>query len=164
MVDVASLVLDLGGMAQKRQLVARGARDLDLTNAVRRGEVLRARQGWYTTLSATDAAVRAVRVGGRLTGVSAVAAAGGWVHGRHPLHVSVPANAARLRSQTNRFVHPGAGDIHGVVLHWESPAVAARGTTTAVELADAPLRVVMSAAGRCPRACRARDCSCVVIP
>lgn len=143
MVDVVHLVTDLGGMAQKRQLVARGARDLDLTNAVKRGELLRARQGWYTTLPSTDAAVRAVRVGGRLTGVSAVAAAGGWVQRRHPLHVSVPANAARLRSQSNRFVHPGARDIRGVVVHWERPDAAGRGTATAVELADALIRVVL---------------------
>jgi predicted DsbA family dithiol-disulfide isomerase/very-short-patch-repair endonuclease len=142
-VDVASLVADLGGMAQKRQLVARGARDLDLTNAVKRGEVTRARQGWYTTLPPEDATVRAVRVGGRLTGVSAVAAAGGWVWGRHPLHVSVPRNAARLRSQSNRFVHPGARRLYGVTLHWESPGVAARGTATAVALVDALLRVVL---------------------
>jgi very-short-patch-repair endonuclease len=110
---------------------------------VKHGEVTRARQGWYTTLPPEDATVRAVRVGGRLTGISVVAAAGGWVRGRHPLHVSVPPNAARLRSQSNRFVHPGARRLHGVTLHWESPAVAARGTATRVALADALLRVVL---------------------
>ena len=104
MPDIAALVASLGGMAQKQQLVARGARDLDLTGAVRRGEVERARQGWYTTLPRDDPAVRAVRVGGRLTGMSAVIALGGWSLGRHPLHVSLRDNAARLRTPWNRHV------------------------------------------------------------
>lgn len=104
MPGIAAIVHSLGGIAQKQQLVARGARDLDLTRAVRRGEVSRARQGWYTTLPHTDLRVRAVRVGGRLTGISAIIQAGGWVLGDHPLHVSVRDNAARLRSQHDRRI------------------------------------------------------------
>ncbi|MBH0098932.1 type IV toxin-antitoxin system AbiEi family antitoxin domain-containing protein [Salinibacterium sp. NSLL150] len=102
MVDVHELVDELGGLAQKRQLVARGARDRDLTRAVKRGEVVRARQGWYTTGAETELRVRAARVGGRLTGISAIADWGGWVVKEHPLQVSVPKNASRLRSQWNR--------------------------------------------------------------
>lgn len=144
MIDIASLVVELGGMAQKRQLAALGASDLDLTNAVRSGRVIRARQGWYTTLPERDARVRAVRVGGRLTGLSAIAAADGWVADRRgPLHVSVRPNAARLRSQSNRFLHPGAPRIRGVSLHWESAAVARRGSATVVALPDALVRVVL---------------------
>jgi len=77
MTDIARIVHQLGGIAQKQQLVARGARDLDLTRAFRSGAVDRARQGWYTTLPSEDLRVRAVRVGGRLTGLSAVHALGG---------------------------------------------------------------------------------------
>ena len=143
MVTVAALVNGIGGMAQKRQLVALGVRDLDLTLAVKRATVLRARQGWYTTLPADSAAVLAVRVGGRLTGLSLVAELGGWVLSQPPLHVSVPVNAARLRSATNRFVHPGATSIRGVKLHWEPCDLAGRGTATAVDLLDALMRVVL---------------------
>lgn len=143
MVTIAALVSGIGGMVQKRQLVALGVRDLDLTLAVKRGSVLRARQGWYTTLPADSAAVRAVRVGGRLTGLSMVAELGGWVLSRPKLHVSVPVNAGRLRSATNRFVHPGATSIRGVTLHWEPRDLAGRGTATAVDLLDALVRVVL---------------------
>jgi hypothetical protein len=143
MADIAALVERLGGMAQKRQLVALGARDLDLTLAVRRGGVIRARQGWYTTLPDDDPRVRAVRVGGRLTGISAVIAAGGWVLGRHPLHVSVHGNAARLRTPSNRFVLLAKRHVHGLVLHWDDADIARRGTATSVDLRDALVRVVL---------------------
>jgi hypothetical protein len=143
MPDIAALVESLGGMAQKQQLVARGARDLDLTLAVRRGEVSRARQGWYTTLPDDDARVRAVRVGGRLTGISAVIALGGWALGRFPLHVSVHDNAARLRTPWNRFVLLADRVVRGLTLHWDDPAVASRGGSMLVDLRDALLRVVL---------------------
>jgi len=143
MPDIASLVEALGGMAQKQQLVARGARDLDLTRAVRSGTVVRARQGWYTTLPENDLRVWAVRVGGRLTGISAVIAAGGWVQSRHPLHVSVHENAARLRRPDNRYVRLASGRVPGLVLHWDEAAVARRGTATSVDLRDALVQVVL---------------------
>jgi len=143
MPDIDQLVASLGGMAQKRQLVARGARDYDLTLAVRRGEVVRARQGWYTTMPETDPAVRAVRVGGRLTGISAVIAAGGWALGRFPLHVSVHENAARLRTPTNRYVKLASRWVTNLRLHWDDADVASRGTATSVDLRDALVRVVL---------------------
>jgi very-short-patch-repair endonuclease len=143
MTDIASIVHSLGGMAQKRQLVARGARDLDLTRAIKSGEVIRARQGWYTTLPPEDPAVRAVRVGGRLTGISALAAMGAWVLSTPELHVSVPANAARLRSQWDRRARLNVASTRGVRLHWEQPDVAARGTSVSVGLVDALYRAVL---------------------
>ncbi|MGV8884922.1 MAG: hypothetical protein ACOH1T_04945 [Microbacteriaceae bacterium] len=141
MTDIARMVAALGGMAQKQQLVARGARDLDLTRAVREGSVFRARQGWYSTRPEEDLGVRAVRVGGRLTGISAIKHYGGWVLDTHPLHVAVSANASRLRSHTNRFRRFQAG--RGVVLHWESGAIAERGDAVAVSLRDALHRVIL---------------------
>lgn len=142
MTSVAAHVTALGGIAQKRQLVRRGARDLDLTRAVRDGSVIRARQGWYTTLPAMDHRVRAVRVGGRLTGISAVLQAGGWVRGRHPLHVSVHDNAARLRSASNRRVRFDAANTE-VIVRWDDSAIAQRGTVWAVDIRDALYRVVL---------------------
>ncbi len=141
--DVAEIVDSLGGIAQKQQLVARGVRDIDLTRAVREGTASRARQGWYTTLPDADSRVRAVRVGGRLTGISAIVQAGGWVLGSHPLHVSVPDNAARLRSQHNRRVPFDTSARGGVVLHWDGIAVCERGDVASVGLLDALYRVVL---------------------
>jgi very-short-patch-repair endonuclease len=141
MANIAEIVNQLGGMAQKRQLVARGATDWELTCAVRDGSVDRARQGWYTTFGPTDSRLRAVRVGGRLTGISAIEALGGWVLTKHPLHVSVPFNAARLRSQRNRWqrLKPNPG----VVVHWDDPTLGERGDSTRVALRDALEKVVL---------------------
>lgn len=143
MPDIQALVDSLGGMAQKQQLVRRGAGDLDLTRAVRTGAVTRARQGWYTTLEPTDPRVQAVRVGGRLTGISAVSQAGGWVLGTFPPHVSVPDNAARLRSHRNRRVAFDPNKRNGVVLHWDARDLGNRGDSMCVGLTDALARVVL---------------------
>ena len=144
MADIAAIVAHLGGMAQKQQLVTRGARDLDLTMAVRRREVVRVRNGWYTTMDETDDAVRAVRVGGRLTGISAIAARGGWVLRRPAqLHVSIPVNSARLRTATNRFRRLDVAVKGRVALHWDSRDLSERGTATSVGLLDALFRVAL---------------------
>lgn len=141
---IAEWVESLGGFAQKQQLVAMGASDLALTAAVRSGAVRRPRQGWYTTAFASDQAFRAVRCGGRLTGLSAIRAEGGWVlDADGPLHVSLPRNAARLRSPANRRVRLTAGHRHGVALHWDDHVVAERGSAVAVALHDALVRVVL---------------------
>lgn len=141
--DIAGIVNSAGGMLQKRKLVVRGARDADLTHAVKSGAVSRARQGWYTTLPDDDLRVRAVRVGGRLTGISAVIQAGGWVLGRYPLHISVPDNAARLRSPQDRRVRFDPLLHANVVMHWDERDLSQRGTTTSVALLDALYRVVL---------------------
>lgn len=143
MVTIASLVTSLGGMAQKQQLVALGARDHDLTRAVRRQEVVRARQGWYSTMPENSLELRAVRVGGRLTGMSALTALGAWHLGEFPLHVSVHDNAARLRTQWNRFHRLDPSNARGVILHWDDADVAGRGTAVSVGLSDALLRVIL---------------------
>ena len=142
MADIAALVQGFGGVAHKQQLVRRGARDCELTRAVRAGEVYRIRQGWYTTRADDDPAVRAIRVGGRLTGISAIVAAGGWALGKFPLHVAVPRNASRLR-------HPGDRtrrlylQSRNVVVHWVPTDTTDRGSTTSVSLRDALARVVL---------------------
>jgi very-short-patch-repair endonuclease len=140
---LSEIVNTLGGMAQKQQLVRRGARDRDLTHAVRVGDVVRVRNGWYSTLDERSAELRAVRVGGRLTGISAIIARGGWVLGDHPLHVAVNENAARLRNQQNRHVRFTVAAPGGVVLHWGSHDQATRGTAVSVGLSDALERVIL---------------------
>ena len=132
MVDVQILVDSFGGFAHKNQLVVRGARDRDLTRAVRAGEVSRVRRGWYTTRQLDTPAARAVRIGGRLTGLSAIAEWGGWVLSAPILHVSVPDNSARLR--------PTGKNVR---VHWDVLALNARGTATSVGLVDALIRVVL---------------------
>lgn len=136
---LGEIVDELGGFATKRGLVRRGACDRDLTRAVRAGHVRRARNGWYSTAVETDPAFRAVRLGGRLTSASALAAEGAWL-GEHDrrLHVSVAPNASRLRSPNHRRRPLGRRRQRGaVVVHWDSAAVRGRGSATAVATVDA---------------------------
>ena len=142
MQSVLEMVVSLGGMAQKQQLVALGASDYDLTIAVRSGSVRRARQGWYTAGDESEAPVRAVRVGGRLTGLSAIVEWGGWVEVPPPLHVSMRPGASRMRSQWNRR-KPLLPTRAGIRLHWDDVTIANRGTSTSVALEDALVRVVL---------------------
>lgn len=91
--------------------------------AVAYGSVIRARRGVYCDPGLPGAAIRALRIGGRLACVSALAH-----HGLGPeppeLHVVVPANASRL------------GEIGGsVVLHWSRRRLA--GDRVAVSAAEA---------------------------
>ncbi|MGV8969850.1 MAG: hypothetical protein ACOH1J_05315 [Microbacteriaceae bacterium] len=142
MISVIETVESLGGVARKQQLVSRGVGDRDLPCAVREGQVFRARQGCYAALPENSEHVRAIRVGGCLTGISAIRAAGGWVLGESPLHVSVPPNASKLRSQFNRFAKLAITRTRGVVLHWDGSDIDARGTVTSVDITDAIQRVI----------------------
>lgn len=105
---VSDVVVQLGGFATTRELKAAGASERMLTAAVRFGHVRRVRNGWYSTVHPDDPRFRAVRVGGRLTGISAFRAWGAWILRRaDPLHVAVPYNAARLRESQTARVHFG---------------------------------------------------------
>jgi hypothetical protein len=95
---LTDIVGDAGGFATRQQLRRAGATDRDLTRAVRSGDLHRPRLGWYSTLPLDDDRVTAVRVGGRLTGASALFHLGGWMWDRpDTVCVSVPPHAARLR-------------------------------------------------------------------
>lgn len=120
--SVRAVVDERGGFATTRELRSRGATKRMLTAAVRFGHVRRVRKGWYSTRPVHDAEFRAVRVGGRLTGISAFRAWGAWVLETPKLvHVAVPLNASRLRPEPGVRVHyeplsPG-GDHSTVSLH-----------------------------------------------
>jgi very-short-patch-repair endonuclease len=143
MAMLSEIIDSMGGMAQKQQLVRRGVRDRDLTYAVRIKDVVRVRNGWYSTMDERSPELRAVRVGGRLTGISAIAARGGWVLSEHPLHVAINDNAARLRTPHNRHQKLKVNSTGGVVLHWSSHGQMRYGTAVSVGLLDALERVVL---------------------
>jgi len=118
----SALVADVrraGGAAGRAHLVALGHHDRMLSAAVRAGALIRPRRGWYSTWAEGDPRLRALRVGGRLTGLSAVAAWGGWVRERGRMHVAVPANASRLRCPRQRRVRfSSSPQRDSVTLHW----------------------------------------------
>lgn len=135
--DAAHLVARHGGALDRRRLLELGATDHDLRRALRAGSLNRPRRGWYSTWSEGDPRFRAMRVGGRLTGISAVAALGGWVLDDRPLHVAVPVNAARLRSQWRRDIRRSDAPPDDVVVHWVAPAHDRGASTGMVDVGEA---------------------------
>ena len=104
-------------VATRAELRSLGITPYELTAAVRAGEIVRVRRGWYAHPKADDRIVRVVRVGGRLACVSALRFHGIWAVDDGRLHVHVPESASRLRSQLDRHVALGDRALGGVVMH-----------------------------------------------
>lgn len=88
------------------------------------GALLRLRNGWFAMPGADEEQMRAVRIGGRLTCVSALRQYGLWVMPDSRLHVGVRPNAARLRSPDDR--HKRWRARPDVCLHWNDDRLPSR--------------------------------------
>ncbi len=130
--SIQSDVLRRGGVAATFELLGDGHTSHQLTQAVRRGEVTRARQGHYVVPMLDPSEVAAVRVGGRLTGLAGARRHGLWTPLRIPLHVAVPAHARELRTPTDPKRRLRELTRPGVLVTWE-PA-RATGTRSLVGL------------------------------
>lgn len=90
----AALLRAHGGIASVRELGLVPTQQRALARAASRGEILRLRRGVYAVADAHPERIRAATVGGRLTGVSALAHHGLWAPprgGERRLHVEVRA-------------------------------------------------------------------------
>jgi very-short-patch-repair endonuclease len=85
-------------------------------------------RGWYCRPGADRGAVRAMRLGGRISCVSALALHGGWLPPDAGLHVGFPSHASGRRMATRPAPE-------GTVLHWH-PKAAATGSGFAVTPID----------------------------
>ncbi len=122
MQTAVAIVHAFGGVARRDQILAAGCSGTDITAAVRGGELRRIRRAHYASARASADAVAAIRVGGRLAGLTAAASYGLWAGFDCRCHVVVPHNASRLR----RIVRPDrttpdTGDRE-VVVHWQDAA------------------------------------------
>jgi very-short-patch-repair endonuclease len=114
-----------------------------LRQALALKRIFRVRHGWYSVPDAPEAGIRAVRVGGRLTGLSALESYGLGVPRAAALHVAVRATASRLRSPADRsarLTRPAS-----VTVHWTDTG--AGGSPWRASVADA-LLVVLTTEGR----------------
>lgn len=116
METIEAIIRRRGFFLRRRDLRALGLSDHSIRHALEIRSIFRVRQGWYSVSDAPPAAIRAVRVGGRLTSVSALASYGLLVPIQNQLHVAVPSTASRLRSSTERRVRLVSAD--GVRVHW----------------------------------------------
>src|SRR5690554_1215179 len=124
---------------RRRDLLGLGYLDRHIRYELGQRRIFRVRHGWYSVPDAIPSAVLAVRVGGRLTGVSALESYGLRVPRRPRLHVAVPVAACRLRKPENRFLR-----LHGhdpVRVHWVDRRHA-NGSAWRVSIADALLIVL----------------------
>src|SRR4051794_14421144 len=96
--DISTSLTAHGGIAHLADLTRDGVTATQRTAAVAEGRVIRVRNGWFALPDAPPDRVRAIRIGGRLSCVSALADHGLWVMPDERLHVSVAAHAARLTS------------------------------------------------------------------
>ncbi len=115
---VAPVCRSFGGIATRRQILGRGVDGGDIASAVRRGEIRRVRRAHYASPDASVDGILAVRVGGRLCGLSAAGSHGLWSGHGDELHIAVPPHASRLRTV-------GVGDARRpdiadrrIIVHW----------------------------------------------
>lgn len=101
---------------RRRDLLAAGVDDAAIRRALAARRIFRVRHGWYSVPEAAEVAVRAIRVGGRVTGLEALRLAGLILPPRATVDLVVPANAAGLRSPHDRRARLGADPA--VRVHW----------------------------------------------
>lgn len=115
---VARFVRARGGLAPTHELLASGHSRQAIAVAVRGGDVIRARQGWYVSRDIHPLLVEAVRVGGVASCISGLALYGCWVPPGSDLHVAVGSHSSRLRSRQDRRQRLTSVSRPQVVIHW----------------------------------------------
>lgn len=90
-----------GGIAATFELLRDGHTSYRLALAVRRGDVVRVRQGHYGCPELAEPQLEAYRVGGRLTGLAGLRAHQVWTPGSGIVDVQVRPDARALRTRTN---------------------------------------------------------------
>jgi very-short-patch-repair endonuclease len=115
-VDAALAIRLRGGVLPIRLLQELGVARSAVAAAMATGSVTQVRRGWYAVRDAPSDVVRAVRVGGSLTGSSVARLHGLWLLDDAKLHVRVAGSAARLRSPDDPAMR--LADTHGVCVHY----------------------------------------------
>lgn len=118
MASPSTHVRRLGGAAETRELAALGVSAGRLSSALRSGELVRIRRGWYAVPEIDPALRTAILVGGRLACVSAAAHYGWATPEQHGIHVCVAENAARME---RRRAAATSGGTRAIAVHWGSP-------------------------------------------
>lgn len=114
--DLPASIALLGGLAATHELAAAGISRARLAGHLRRGDIVRVRQGWYARAGLHNELVSAARVGGILTCISSLKVAGYWVVNDHRLHVAVDPNDCQLRSPKDHRRRLRTQDL--VTVHW----------------------------------------------
>lgn len=133
---VRSVLAALGGIAPARDLMAAGVDPNRLRMAVEDHAILRFRKGWYAVFGLAPDVIRASRIGGVLTCVSAARHHGLWVPDDDRLHVAVARHSSRLRSPHDHHERLRL-DAPEVVVHWIAGPTAPYELVSSIETAVA---------------------------
>jgi very-short-patch-repair endonuclease len=131
-----------GGVATLAQLARAGHSEYSRASAIRRGEIVRVRNGWFASPDAPPQVVRAVRVGGRLSCISALAHHGLWTMPDDLLHVSVPANSSRLRTPDDRQKSLDPRAVPSIAIHWRRYPSGAPSTSSVDSIGEAVAHLI----------------------
>lgn len=102
------VLIDNHGIVSRAQLLACGIASNDVRALVRRGSLAPVRRGWYSGPTAQDKAKRAIRAGGAVSCVSALALHGVWTPPARDLHIR------RSRHFADRKLAPGLKDCQPI--------------------------------------------------
>lgn len=105
-------------IASRDDLLAGGAQSRGLTRDVRAGRLIRVYRDHYALPDTPEHVVRAVRVGGRLGCVSALADRHVFVFRPDAGHIHLERGASRLRSPGDRRLPLSTRNRDGATLHW----------------------------------------------
>jgi very-short-patch-repair endonuclease len=114
----------------------------DITEAVRRNDIIRVRRDHYARPNLDQHTLEAVRVGGRLACVSAAAELGLFVFDDSHTHLHLDREASRLRSPHTRFRPLSELPRNGVQLHWWPLIDVADGSEFCVGVRDALVQII----------------------
>lgn len=126
MVSVTESVRRRGGLAATFELYEDGHTRRGLAMAVNGGSIIRVRQGWFALTGIEPLLLEAARVGGRLTGLSALAVQGFWSYPTANLHVAVHPHDARLRTRLDRTRRLADAPYPATCVHWREGATGSR--------------------------------------
>ena len=120
-VDWSRLFRESGhAVVERATLDARGVPARHITDAVRAGDLLRLRRGWYALPGTPRAVVEAVRIGGRVTCTSALALEGVFAFESRFTHVHLDLGASRNRAPRSATTPLTVDNRDGCELHWRA--------------------------------------------
>jgi len=133
MVSITESVRRRGGLAATFELYEDGHTRRGLASAVHSGSIVRVRQGWFALNGTHPILLEAVRVGGRLTGLSALELQGFWSYPTDDLHVAVHPHDARLRTRLDKTRRLADSPEPATCVHWREHAAGSRFMLAPVE-------------------------------
>jgi len=128
--NVEQVLREHGGIASTTSL-ERGVSARHVERSAAKGTIERLRRGWYAVPGASEPVVRAVRAGGALACVSALAAMGIWVMPDPRLHIAIP-RGTRATARPSIRLH--RSDRERTRFPLETPAEALETALACVEL------------------------------